>query len=50
MSCDELFTKRGLTDDGEEMFADIDPDGYKVGQFPIRVKCFKKNGMPKIDQ
>ena len=45
MSCDELFTKRGITDDGEEMFADIDPDGYMVGQFPIRVRCFKKIGM-----
>ena len=50
LSCDELFRKRGLTDDGEELFADIDPDGYKVGRFPIRVKCFKNDGMPKIYQ
>ena len=44
MSCDELFAKRGLTDDNEEIFADIDPDGYKVGKFPIRVRCFKQGG------
>ena len=48
MSCDELFAKRGLTDGDEEIFADIDPDGYKVGKFPIRVTCFRKDGMPKI--
>ena len=44
MSCDELFDKRGLSDDDEEIFADIDPDGYMVGKFPIRVRCFKQFG------
>ena len=46
MSCDDLFAKRGLTDgdDDVDIFADIDPDGYKVGKFPIRVRCFKENG------
>ena len=44
MSCDDLFTKRGLTDDDEDIFADIDPDGFMVGKYPIRVRCFKENG------
>ena len=44
MSCDELLTKRGLTNYDEKIFADIDPDGYKVGKFPIRVRCFKERG------
>ena len=28
-------------DGDEDIFADIDPDGYMVGKFPIRVRCFK---------
>ena len=45
LSCDELYRKRGLKSDGTEIFADIDPDGYKIGKFPIRVKCIMKDGM-----
>ena len=44
MSCDDLFEKRGLTTYNEEIYADIDPDGYMVGMFPIRVHCFKERG------
>ena len=44
MSCDDLFTK-GEADGGQENFAYIDPDGYKIGKIPIKVRCFKgENG------
>ena len=39
MSCDDLFIK---AEGGQDKYTDIDPDGYKIGKFPIRVRCFKE--------
>ena len=31
-------------EEGEQLVADIDPDGFKVGNFPVRVRCFRERG------
>ena len=39
MSCDDLFIK---AEGGQDKYTDIDPDGYKIGKIPIRVRCFQE--------
>ena len=43
-SCAELYRRRGMSNEGEQLVADIDPDGFKAGNFPVRVRCFRERG------